>query len=426
MALGGGTFTTQNKVLPGSYINFVSAARGSTALGERGYVAMGLMLDWGPDGEIFTVENGDFIRSSAKIFGYSYDADELKFIRDIFLNAKTLYCYRLNGGGAKAANTYAEALYKGVRGNDITIVIEETTDNSYEVITKLGTTQVDAQTVKTASELKNNDYVVFKTDAALAATAGTPLTGGTNAASVTGAEHQAFLDKAESYSFNALGCASTEDTIKALYIAYTKRMRDEVGAKFQCVVYNKAADYEGVINVKNSADIVYWVSGAAAGCAVNKSNLNKLYDGETEVAADYTQSQLDAAIKVGEFVLHKVGSDIRVLADINSLVTLTDTKGEVFQSNQTVRVCDQIANDIAALFNKYYLGNVQNDAMGRNSLRAEIVKHHETLESIRAIEGFDEEDVSVEQGEQKDGVVVSDAITVTYAMGKLYMTVTVS
>lgn len=424
--LGGGTFTVQNKVLPGAYINFVSASRGNMVFGERGYAAMGLMLDWGPDGEIFTVESGDFIKSSMKIFGYSYDAEELRPLRDLFLGAKTLYCYRLNGNGKKASNVYAEALYKGKRGNDITIVIEETTEESYEVITRLGNTQVDTQTVKAASDLKPNDYVTFKTGAELAATAGTPLDGGENSSSVTGAEHQAFLEKAESYSFNTMGCISDDDAIKSLYIAYTKRMRDEVGAKFQCVVYNKAADYEGVINVKNSLELIYWVTGISAGCEVNKSNLNRLYDGETEVDADYTQAQLEAALKAGEFVLHRVGDEIRVLGDINSLVSYTDTKGEVFNSNQTVRVCDQIANDIAKLFNTYYLGKVQNDEMGRNSLRAEIVKHHESLESIRAIEGFEEDDVTVEQGEQKDGVLVTDAITVTYAMGKLYMIVTVS
>lgn len=433
MALGGGTFTTQNKVLPGTYINFVSAERGNVTLGERGYAAVGLNLDWGPDGEMFEVESGDFLRSSLKIFGYAYDANEMLPLRELFLNAKTVYFYRLNGAGAAASNTYATAKYKGKRGNDITIVIEETTDERYEVITKLGTTQVDTQTVSTSAELVDNDFVTFKTNATLTATTGALLAGGTNAESVTGTEHQAFLDKAEAYYFNVLCCTSTDDTIKSLYIAYTKRMRDEVGAKFQCVVYNKAADYEGVINVKNAvssgtsaADLVYWVSGIQAGCEVNESNLNKLYDGELDVSAEYTQSQLEAAIKAGEFVLHRVGKELRVLADINSLVSLTDTKGEVFQSNQTIRVCDQIANDIATLFNTYYLGKVQNDDMGRNSLRAEIVKLHESLQSIRAIQDFDEEDITVEQGEQKDSVYVTDAITVTYAMAKLYMVVTVS
>ena len=32
MALGGGTFTAQNKVLPGAYINFVSLAAANSAL----------------------------------------------------------------------------------------------------------------------------------------------------------------------------------------------------------------------------------------------------------------------------------------------------------------------------------------------------------------------------------------------------------
>ena len=33
--LGGGTFVTQNKVLPGSYINFVSADNGVNVFGDR-------------------------------------------------------------------------------------------------------------------------------------------------------------------------------------------------------------------------------------------------------------------------------------------------------------------------------------------------------------------------------------------------------
>lgn len=47
MALGGGTFTLQNKVLPGSYINFISAARASSTLSERGVAAFPILLDWG-------------------------------------------------------------------------------------------------------------------------------------------------------------------------------------------------------------------------------------------------------------------------------------------------------------------------------------------------------------------------------------------
>lgn len=47
MALGGGTWITQNKVLPGAYINVVSAGIASAALSDRGIATMPLELDWG-------------------------------------------------------------------------------------------------------------------------------------------------------------------------------------------------------------------------------------------------------------------------------------------------------------------------------------------------------------------------------------------
>jgi hypothetical protein len=199
----------------------------------------------------------------------------------------------------------------------------------------------------------------------------------------------------------------------------------------QCVVYNKAADHEGVINVKNSvtdeneAALVYWVAGLMAGCEINKSALNRAYDGELAVNADYTQSQLKSAIANGEFTLHSVSGTLRVLADINSLVTYSDTKSDVFADNQTVRVCDRIANDIATIFNTRYLGVVPNDNAGRMSLWNDIVKHHQQLNDIRAIEDFDEDDITVARGDSKRAVVINDAVSIVSAMGKLYMTVTV-
>ena len=141
---------------------------------------------------------------------------------------------------------------------------------------------------------------------------------------------------------------------------------------------------------------------------------------------DFTQAQLEAAIRAGEFSFHKVGQVIRVLNDTNSLVTLTEDKGEIFQDNQTIRVIDQIANDIATLFTTKYLGVIPNDASGRISLWADIVKHHEELAKIRAIEGFSEDDITVDQGESKKSVVVGDAVTVVNAMTQLYMAVKVA
>lgn len=436
MALGGGTFVTQNKELPGAYINFVSAAAASATLSDRGIATMPLELDWGIDGEIFEVTNADFQKNSMKIFGYDYTHEKLKGLRDLFLNTQTLYAYKLTSGGEKASNEFAEARYTGVRGNDLKITIQQNVDDDsmFDVKTVLDTAIVDEQTVSAAGDLIDNEYVKFKTSATLAVTAATPLSGGTNG-EVDGATYQAYLDKIESYTYNTMGVVVTDDTTKGLFNSFVKRLRDEMGIKFQLVLYNyQKADYYGTISVKNKvtdagwseASLVYWVTGSSAGCEVNRSNQNKLYDGEFSIDAGYTQTELKKAIEAGEFTLHKVGSDVRVLEDINTMVTTSDTQGDIFKDNQTVRVMDQIANDIAVLFNTKYLGVVPNDAAGRISLWSDIVKHHEQLQEIRAIENFSDSDVVVEQGNTKKSVVVTDAVTVVNAMSKLYMTVTVA
>lgn len=435
MALGGGTFVTQNKELPGAYINFISAASANASLSDRGIVTMPLALDWGIDSEVFEVTSGDFQKNSLKIFGYDYTSDKMKGLRDLFLNTKTLYAYKLTSGGKKAANTFAEALYSGVRGNDLKITIQVNADDEtlFDVKTVLDTAIVDEQTVAKTADLIANDFVKFKSGAVLTVTAATPLSGGENG-TVDGTAYQTYLDKIEVYTYNTMGVVVTDDATKGLFASFVKRLRDEMGIKFQLVLYNKAADYYGTISVKNrvldegwsEASLVYWVTGASAGCEVNKSNQNKVYNGEFAVDTNYTQNDLKKAIKAGEFTLHKVGSDVRVLDDINTMVTTSDTQGDIFKDNQTVRVMDQIANDIAVLFNTKYLGVVPNDAAGRISLWSDIVKHHEQLQEIRAIENFSDADVTVEQGNTKKSVVVTDLVTVVNAMSKLYMTVTVA
>ena len=434
MALGGGTFTSQNKKLPGTYINFVSAASASAALSDRGVATMPLELDWGTEGKVFEVSSEDYSKNSQKIFGYTADNAKMQGLNDLFIGANKLYAYRLNTGGVKASNEYAQALYSGVRGNDIRIVIQENADSEdmYDVMTYLGTEKVDEQTVSKAAELTANDYVTFK-EKELSVTAGVPLAGGTNG-TVDGASHQAYINKIEPYSFNTMGVVTSDDSTKRLYAAFVKRMREEVGVKFQLVLHNYAADYMGVINVKNKVtdegwaegSLVYWVTGAQSGCAVNKSCQNKRYDGAFTVDTDYTQNDLKTAIADGEFVLHNVSGDVRVLEDINSMVSVSDTQGDVFKDNQTVRVIDQIGNDDAVLFNTKYLGVVPNNASGRVSLWADLVKIRQQLLELGAIENFTDTDVTVEQGDNRKSVVVTGSIQVVNAMSKVYMTITVA
>lgn len=435
MAHGGGNFLTMNKILPGSYINVISLARADAALSDRGIATMALEMDWGADDKVFEVSKGDFQKNSMKLFGYDYTDEKLKGMRDLFIGAKTVYFYRLNSGG-KAKSTISEAAHSGTRGNALWHAVETNADDEslFDVSTYWDTTLMDMQTVASAQELQDvENLVTFTKTATLAASAKIEFTGGSNG-EVTAANHQNYLAKIEPYNYNAIGAYVTDEAVKRLYVEFNKRMRDEVGAKAQVVIYGYQADYEGAINVKNKAvtasgdiwteaALVFWVTGVAAGCAINASNTNRKYDGEFEIDAVYTQSELEKAIKAGEFTFHQVGSEIRVLTDINSLVTTTLNKGAIFKDNKVVRIADQIANDTATLFNSKYLGVVPNGKNGRISLWNDLVKLRKDMEKLDAIENYDETTLVVAEGDNKNDVAVSDGpLDVVGTMEKLYMT----
>ena len=150
---------TQNKVLPGAYINFVSRPRAMGSLGERGVVCVGMELDWGREGmtDIAAAEGRTNCR---ELFGYTYLSEEMKDLRELFAHAKEVKLYRLNGG-EKARMTQdgltVTAKYPGKRGNDICIKIAENVDESdcWDVETYLDAEVVDAQTVTRIEDLWN-------------------------------------------------------------------------------------------------------------------------------------------------------------------------------------------------------------------------------------------------------------------------------
>ena len=447
MAFGGGIWLTQSKVLPGTYVNFTSISKASATLSDRGVAALPLPLGWGPEGEVFEVTGEDFKKNCMNIFGFQVNAPAMLLLRELYRNAKTAFLYRLTGTTIKAACTvsdtvFATAVFGGSRGNSLKLVITANVDNpeAFDVLTYMDDVLVDAQIgVVDSTKLQNNAFCTFATDKSLALTSGAPFTGGSDG-TMDGTAHQSALDKLEPFAFNTLGCVAADDITKGLYAQYTKRMRDEIGSKFQLVGYRiPGADFEGVISVENAATnyptdvpglseqgLVYFTLGLQAGCEVNRSCTNRAYNGELTVDTNYTQRQLEDGIRAGKFMYHKAGGAVRVLDDVNTLVTLSDTKGAIFQSNQTIRVCDQIANDAAVLFNTRYLGVVPNDASGRMSLWNDICKLIQALERIRAVENFDTKTLTVEQGETKKAVLCTiNGLNIVNAMAQLYMAVVI-
>jgi hypothetical protein len=436
----GGTWTSQNKILPGAYINFASNSITGLTTGIRGTVALPVMLEWGASG-IIEMNSADLQKNSLNLLGYDYTTDSLLYIRETMKNASKVLVYRLNSAGTKATvvsdNLTITAKYTGTRGNDIKIVIETNVDDTtkFDVLTYLDLILVDMQTVALAEELISNNYVDFSGTGALVVTAGINLTGGTST-DLTSQAYSDFLTEAEKYTFNTIVCNSTETAIKDLYIAFIKRLRDDEGVKCQAVMSDYKADYEGVIVVKNgykigtivipSENATYYIAGATAGANINESLTNAIVLGATEVDTRYTNSELEQAILNGEIALYQDGDVVRILTDIDSLVTLTEDKNIAFQSNRVIRVLDDIANQVKNIFNASYLGRVTNDQTGRDLFKASLIGYFDELQRLRAIENFETGDIEVLQGNDKKTVLVNVAISVTDSMEKLYMTVTVN
>lgn len=136
MPIGGGTFTVQNKILPGAYINFVSL--GSVVkMGTRGVAALPLELNWGPENKVFSVYAEDFNKNALSVFGYDPTADDILLVKEALKRARTLMIYRVNSGGKKATATVGgvtvTAACGGTRGNAISVAILTNADNATNV-----------------------------------------------------------------------------------------------------------------------------------------------------------------------------------------------------------------------------------------------------------------------------------------------------
>ncbi|HHY25284.1 MAG TPA: phage tail sheath protein, partial [Desulfitobacterium dehalogenans] len=93
--MAAGTFTNQNKVRPGVYINFKSEPQVGKTLGERGNTSIPLILSWGEPNKIITIEAGEDV--FAKL-GYPIKDSKLLLINEALKRARKLLLYRLNVG----------------------------------------------------------------------------------------------------------------------------------------------------------------------------------------------------------------------------------------------------------------------------------------------------------------------------------------
>ncbi len=434
--MAGGTWTTQNKVRPGAYINFKSVGDASVDLAERGIVTVPLVLPWGPEKQIIEISASDNL---VDVLGIDITDTSALLIKEAFKRAKTLLLYRLNEGAKSTISLgglTVIAKYSGIKGNSITIIIQSNIDvaGSFDVITMVGVTKVDNQTVATIEELESNAYVVFAGIGQLQVTAGLILAGGTNGA-VTNAEYSTYFSKVELYDFNTMGIPSTDPTIKSVATSFIKRLREQEGRKVQVVLEKyPIADYEGVISVKNgvilsdgttitSDKAVSFVAGATAGANVNESNTYSSYDDAVDVDTRYTGTEIETALKNGELLFTINNGKIVIEQDINTLKTFTNEKQNYFRKNRVIRSLDGINNNVKSLWDTRYAGDEDNNPDGRNLFKKDIIKLLEMMQGIGALENVTADDITIIAGSDKDAVGAQIYAQPVDSMEKLYMTV---
>lgn len=438
--MAGGNFTIRNKVRPGVYVNFESAPKAIGTLGERGIVSLPLSLSWGEPKVVMTIEAGE---DTMDKLGYPVTDEKLLLVREALKRARKLLLYRVNTGtqaSATSDNLTATARWDGVRGNDLSIAVAASVDdeNKFDVRTLLNGDEVDLQTVETVADLQANDWVVFSGSGSLSAAAGIPLTGGADG-TATNQDYLDYLAAVEVHDFHTLGLPSTDSTVKSAFVSFCKRLRDDEGKKVQVVLENyPAADYEGVISVKNgvvlddgttlaAAQATAWVAGAIAGAQVNQSLTYTAYDGAVDVAPRYTNTQIAAALQAGEFVFTPSNGRALVEQDINTLTGFTPAKGAAFSKNRVIRVLDGINNDFLRIFSEFYVGKISNNEDGRNLLKGECINYMQTLQGINAVQNFDSQtDITISAGSGTDAVVIETAVQPVDAIEKIYVTVTVN
>ena len=305
--MAGGPWNSQNKVLPGVYINVQSQESVNISLGERGTVALPKSLSWGPVGAVMEITPGEDL---TPYIGYTIADEEALFLRemmkgsDVTSGPNKILLYRLNGTSGAAATVTVGILtttanYVGTRGNDITVIVTADPDNVgyYDVNTVVDGMIVDSQYVGDPLNLVKNSWVTFEvpwTDAeeydststyavgdycyhsdtlyrcttaistaeawtaghwtaetaTLTTTVGTPLSGGVNP-TIAASNYATFLTDIEPYQFDILAYDGTDSTTKTAFVQFINRMNNNIGKKCQLVMNNSGDNNKYVIDVQN-------------------------------------------------------------------------------------------------------------------------------------------------------------------------------
>lgn len=481
--MAGGTWRTQNKVRPGVYINVKGDGKPvlTTPLG-RLLMFQNKPLGWGKKGIIELTATSDFTALTghkntdevlAPVHESLKNAETVLLLNDFDGGAKSTY----TKDGVYTVN----AKYEGEQGNNISVsfapspLVDDAKTQDITVTTLFGTKQVDQAKITlplankeaiTAAELTkedqlevHNDYVdiTFGTNPAdvtkelngkgeyplytaifnglTQAAANVSLTGGSNGTNKVVDDMNDYLEN-EFYAVATTAGWDESSNIHKLLVEEIKLLRENVGIKVRGVVPNSTGvvyNYEGVSTVLNGYVLndgtvitpniaTARFAGMSASATPDQALTYTQLDDAAEAKPKLNNDKTIEALNAGQIVFTtRAGNRVVIEQDINSLTKFTSIKPKDFSKNRIIRTLDEICTNTTQTFETSFLGKVSNNEAGRNVFKANRIGYLTSLQNQNMIRDFENSDLTLSQGDEKDAVLMELYVTPVDAMEKLYV-----
>ena len=485
--MAGGTWRIQNKVRPGVYINVKGDGKPvlTTPLG-RLLMFQNKPLGWGKKGIIELTATSDFTaltghKNTDEVLAPVHEAlkgaETVLLLNDFDGGAKST--------STKEGVYTINAKYEGEQGNNISVsfvpspLVDDAKTQDITVTTLFGTKQVDQAKITlplankeaiTAAELTDekqlevhNDYVdiTFGTNPADVTkelnskgeyplytaifngltqnAANVFLTGGSNGTNKVVDDMNDYLEN-EFYAVATTAGWDESSNIHKLLVEEIKLLRENVGIKVRGVVPNSTGvvyNYEGVSTVLNGYVLndgtvitpniaTARFAGMSASATPDQALTYTQLDDAAEAKPKLNNDKTIEALNAGQIVFTtRAGNRVVIEQDINSLTKFTSTKPKDFSKNRIIRTLDEICTNTTQTFETSFLGKVSNNDFGRDLFKANRVSYLSGLESQNMIRDFDPNDLTIDQGNDKDAVLMDLYVTPVDSMEKLYVNLVV-
>ena len=200
----------------------------------------------------------------------------------------------------------------------------------------------------------------------------------------------------EGVEFNLMCMPSAETDDVTAIKTFIKKMNEVVKYKCDAILANEKADSEAIINY-TAKNIV--VGGKSVTTANHTARIAGLIEGtplhqsitfatlsDVDSIENLTKEQADSRIDAGELILVREMGKVRVARGVNSLTTLTDTKGNAFQKIKLRKTLNLIHNDLRRVIVEKYIGKVPNNYDNKCVLITEIKNYLDELSNEQLIE----------------------------------------